>query len=368
MGDKDLEKVLAGISKTEQKSAIKQAQIDRLRELSEKQKRVISEQEGLLQEQQQKIDSMFDVPADVEQLKRLIGEQRAQLNDKDQKLELSYSKIAEIEQELKGQVQTQNIMNKKFESTFSQIGQTKVELAEKNASISIKENEIQNLNIKIIELQKINEENMKETSRLNEQIRSKELEMLDSKMRAESELKEQIFAERDEAFKKIKELESKILEKELTSKEKLSFADQSIKSYEDMKKKYEDLIEKYDKFIETDNKNKEEILELKKQIEELNNIKEEEISELKKQIEELNNSKGANEKTITIFNKIRNLMDTEPMFRIFGLIWDVGEINISDLKNAIGIPTITMKKYIQTYEKFGILKINDLGKVSIVDK
>lgn len=350
MGDKDLEKVLAGISKTEQKSAIKQAQIDRLRELTEKQKRVILEQEGLLQEQKQKIDSMFDVPADVEQLKRLIGEQRAQLNDKDQKLELSYSKIAEIEQELKGQIQTQNIMNKKFESTFSQIGQAKVEIAEKSASISIKENEIQNLNIKIKELQKISEENIKETSRLNEQIRSKELELMDSKMRAQSELKEQIFVERDETFKKIKDLEAKLLEKELASKEKLSIADQSIQSYEDMKKKYENLIDKYDIFTATDKKNKEE------------------ISELKKQLVDLNNFKGANENIIITFNKLRSLMDTDPMFRIFGMIRDVGEISISDLKNAIGIPTITMKKYIQTYEKFGILKVNDLGKVSLVDK
>jgi hypothetical protein len=350
MGDKDLEKVLAGISKTEQKSAIKQAQIDRLRELTEKQKRVISEQEGLLLEQKQKIDSMFDVPADVEQLKRLIGEQRAQLNDKDQKLELSYSKVAEIEQELKGQMQTQNIMNKKFESTFSQIGEIKVELAEKNAIASIKDNEIQNLNIKIKELQKISQENIKETSRLNDQIRSKDLELMDSKMRVESELKEQMLTERDESFKKIKDLEAKLLEKELASKEKLGFADQSIKSYDDMKKKYEDLIAKYDEFTETDKKNKVE------------------ISELKKQLEELNNYKGAIENTIITFNKIRSLMDTEPMFRVFGIVWDVGEISLSDLKNALGIPTVTMKKYIQTYEKFEILKIDDLGKVSLVDK
>ncbi len=173
---------------------------------------------------------------------------------------------------------------------------------------------------------------------------------MDSKMRAESDLKEQIFVERDETFKKIKDLEAKLLEKELASKEKLSFAEQSIKSYEDMKKKYEDLIEKYDEFSAADKKNKEE------------------ISELKKQMEDLSNFKGANENIIIIFNKLRSLMDTDPMFRIFGLVRDVGEINISDLKNAIGIPTVTMQKYIQKYEKFGILKVNDLGKVSLVDK
>ena len=181
-------------------------------------------------------------------------------------------------------------------------------------------------------------------------MRGKDMEMMDSKIKAESELKEQILTERDETFKKIKELEAKLLEKELESKEKYAIADQSIKLYEDMKKKYEDLIKKYDKFTATDNENKEK------------------ISELNKQIQDLSNFKGANENVIIIFNKLRSLMDTEPMFRVFGIVWDVGEINLSDLKNAIGIPTVTMKKYIATYEKFGILKVNDLGKVSLVDR
>ncbi|MHA1729504.1 MAG: hypothetical protein ACTSWY_12330 [Promethearchaeota archaeon] len=360
-GDKDLEKVLSNISNTERKTAVKQAQIDRLREVTEKQRKVMADLENLINQQKKKIDSMFDVPADVVELKSLIGNQRSQLNDKDQKLEISYSKIAELEQELKGTAQTQNIVQKNFEETFSQIGTMKAELTEKNSTLSIRDNEIQNLRIKINELQtridesknhfqKIIDENKEEISVLKEQIRKKDLEIIDSKSNVETELTTRIYQEKDEALKKIKKLESELLEKELSTKEKLSNAMDNIKAYEDMKKKYEELIKKYDTFSIKNSEYREK------------------IEDLGKEIETLKEFKNKNESVVIIFNKLRSLLDSEPMFRIFGIVWDIGEISVSDLKNAIGIPSVTIKKYIQSYVDKGLLKVNDSGKVSLIDR
>ncbi|MCP4764504.1 MAG: hypothetical protein GY870_22200 [archaeon] len=350
MGDKDLEKVLSSISTAERKTAVKQVQIDRLQEAFSKQKKVIDELQGIIDEQKKKIDAMYDVPADIEELKRLIGAQRADLNDKDQKLELSYSKIAQLEQELKGTNQTQNIMNQKFDDTFSQIGTIKAELAEKKAALQIKENDMKHLEIKISELQKVIDQNQKAMTDHSAAIRAKDMELIEEKSKIESKLKGEIYSQRDEAFKKIKELESKLFEQELSTKTELAEARKNASAYSEMKVKYEELLAKYDAVAE----------------------KEIKMNEREKNFEKgstsLREFQKNNQKLVTVFEKLKNIMEKEPKFQIFCIVWDVGETPISDLKNAVGVPTVTIKKYIQNYVDEGIFKVSDDDKVSFVDE
>ena len=81
--------------------AQKQAQIERLKQLVLKQKNEMQEMQRLIDELNGRIESMFDLPADVEELKKMIGDMRADINRKDNQLENAYAIAGQHEAELR---------------------------------------------------------------------------------------------------------------------------------------------------------------------------------------------------------------------------------------------------------------------------
>ena len=62
---KDLKNLIDGIESSEKETAVLQAKIDRLKEFVEKQNKVITDHEDIIEEQKAKISRMYDIPDDV---------------------------------------------------------------------------------------------------------------------------------------------------------------------------------------------------------------------------------------------------------------------------------------------------------------
>ena len=345
MGDKDLEKVLANISANEKEAAVKKNQMDRLREHIQKQSKIIEELQAVIADQKEKIDRMFDVPADVEELKRMISKHRTDLKEKDHNLEMAYGRIAELEQDLIGSQKTQEIIDKKFEDSFSQMGDLRAELTTKRSELKLKDNEIQALNIRVTELEKVIAEEKKVEGRLQDEVRQKDLLLIEEKGKLEAELKQQIFAERDEAFNKIKDLETQLLEKDLSYKEELTDARRKSHAYDEVKEKYEDLIRKFDKLsseLDESTKNYEDLM-----------FNQSSVEEFKKKSEPI----------LKNFDKLRKFMEREPIFKIFFIVLDIrGGMTIENLAKAVGIPLVTCKKHVDEYVKSKIMVVDEATK------
>jgi DNA repair exonuclease SbcCD ATPase subunit len=341
MGDKDLEKVLANISAHEKEEAVKKNQIDRLRENIQKQKQMIEELQSVIEKQKEKIDRMFDVPADIEELKRMVSKQRTDLKEKDHTLEMLYGRIAELEQDLIGSEKTQEIINKKFEDSFSEMGDLRAELTTKRSELKLKDNELQSLKSKIKELEKVLDQEKQVEGRLQDEVRQKDLLLIEEKGKLEAELKQQIFSERDEAFTKIKDLETQLLEKDLNYKEELTDARRKSHAYDELKEKYENLIRKFDKLsteLDESRKNYEELM-----------FNQSSVEEFKKKSEPI----------LKNFDKLRNFMEREPIFKIFFIVLDIGNMTVENLAKAVGVPLVTCKKHVDEYVKAGIMAIDE---------
>jgi DNA repair exonuclease SbcCD ATPase subunit len=341
MGDKDLEKVLANISASEKEAAVKKNQMDRLREHIQKQNHMIEELQSVISDQKEKIDRMFDVPADVEELKRMVSKQRTDLKEKDHSLEMAFGRIAELEQDLIGSEKTQEIINKKFDESFTQMGDIRAELTTKRSEIQLKENEIHNLSSRIQEFEKVIAEDKKIISRLQDEVRQKDLLLIEEKGKIEAELKQQIFAERDDAFNKIKDLETQLLEKDLNTKEELADARRKAHAYDELKTKYENLIRKFD---EVQNK----MVESEKNYEELM-FNQSSVEEFKKKSEPI----------LKNFDKLRKFMEREPIFKIFFIVLEIGNMNVENLAKAVGVPLVTCKKYVNEFIDSKIMEIDE---------
>ena len=97
---KDLRDMLDNIESSEKQTAILQSEVDKLSSLVERQKRIISEQEAIVEGQKVKISKMSDIPEDILELKELIGAQRQQLNERELELKYTKGEVAQSQKEL----------------------------------------------------------------------------------------------------------------------------------------------------------------------------------------------------------------------------------------------------------------------------
>jgi len=324
---KDIKNLIDSIEGQEKESAHTQAKIDRLTEIVEKQKNVIADQNAVIEQQKQKIDSMYDVPADVIELKTLIGEQRAEISEKSIQLELANATVAEVQKEMELLKEQFKPLQEMMEVKSETVGDLKTTIAEIDTKFRFKTEEINNLKIRIKELETV-EKNIKEG--YEEQIKT---------------IREKALTEKMELEDKVKSYESQILEDKLTTKESISAKETAQKLHEDMVKRYDDLITKYDK---RDQENKE---------------MQEEVKRLTNQITELTDFKNKNIEVIEFFNRLQPLFEEESLFKAFFIVREIKHISLSDLKNALGIPTITVKKHVEKLIAANIFEYNDLGEV-----
>ena len=75
--------------------------------------------------------------------------------------------------------------------------------------------------------------------------------------------------------------------------------------------------------------------------------------------------KAINTNVVTNINGLVLLFEQEPLFRTFNIVGQVGEVNIDDLKNALGVPSVTTNKYVQQFIEADLFEMNENGKVSL---
>ena len=127
--------------------------------------------------------------------------------------------------------------------------------------------------------------------------------------------------------------------------------EQATKQYNEIKSRMDELMAKID------------------QVKVEKNQAEEKIAELESKVQDLSEFKRVNENVATVFHALTELFKKEPLFKTFNLVRDVGEMNIEDLKNALGVPSVTTKKYIRDFVDVGVFTINEeTGKVTLVHK
>ena len=337
---KDIKNTLDGIESSENLVANAQAKADRLQELIEKQKRVISDQDVIIEEQKSKISRMYDVPEDILELKELIGTQRALLNEKEMELDHAKGNVIQIETELEFYKKQSEPIHKRLDETYESIGTIKAELAEKKSEVLLKTERIKNLENKVLEIQAFADKLQ------NEQV--KILNDMDHKWKTEVEtIKREHLEEKYDANAKLREMDQILLDSKLISTEASSDAKDIKSRFEEIRNKQEDLI------------NKNEVLRDEKR-----NL-EAEIRKFDERMKDLQNFKEENEAKITYYDRLTPLMEQEAQFKAFLIIEKVRSISLDDLRNAMGSPIVLVKKIVQNLQEVDLLEINDVGKIQV---
>jgi chromosome segregation ATPase len=337
---KDLKNVLDNIESSEKESAILLSKMDRLKEMIEKQKRVLTEHENIIAEQKIKIARMYDIPEDVLELKELVGTQRAMLNQREKEIELAKGEVLAIQKELEF-MKKQNIpTQRKLEEGFESIGNLKTEIAEKQSELLLKEETIKSLEIKVQEIRafadKLQDEQVKLLSDMDQKWK-KELE----KLRLDH------IEEKKDLVGKITDLDTFLLDSKLISTEASSEAKDLKSRFQEIRNSQENMINKL-----------EEALDKKREADE-------EVRKLNTEMEELRIFKQNNVKKITYYNKLTDLMEQETQFKAFLIVEQVGSMTLDDLRNALGSPIVLVKKMVQNLQKVDLFEIDDAGKISV---
>ncbi|MFX1593829.1 MAG: hypothetical protein ACFFCL_14140 [Promethearchaeota archaeon] len=326
---KDLRKQLDSIESNEKELARVQTQVDKLVALVAKQKRIISEQEGIIEEQKGKLSKMTDIPEDILELKELIGTQRQLINEKELELEYAKGEVVQSQKELELMKKQLVPAQSKLEEAFETMGNLRTELAEKNSELILRNESIKSLENKIQELEaftdKFKEEQVKMIKELEEKHRKETMD-----------LKEEIT-----------KLDTFLMDSKLTSTEKTSEAKDFASRFESMRSKYDELIAKVGELSDKNRDANQEIENLNKKLNQLKTLQKDNIDK------------------INYYDKLKPIMEKEPLFKTFLIIENVGAITLEDLKSALGIPIVTVKKNIQTLEGIGLIKTNDIGKIVV---
>lgn len=369
MGDNNLENIISNIGQEELAVAQKQAQIDRLKQLIIKQKNEMTEQEKIIKELNDRMHHMYDLPADVEELKRMVGEMRAEINDKDSQLQMAYGTVAEHEAELRNLRLQMNPLSKNLETYITQVGELKAKMAEQEGLLMLKDKDIHelktNLNNKqenfdkmevefakkvqerLKEFMEIEDNYQKKLADIQEELREKSMSSDEARVKIKAELQDDTIKNQTEFLDKIRKLESQVLDKDIESKEAKQKVENSLKQLQDVKQKLDSHVEKYNK--------------LQKDYSEI----EDKIAKSDEIYAELIKFKKDNFDIAKNFTRLMTLFEHDPMFKAFLLVNDVGEMNVDDLKNSLGVPSVTTKKYVEQFIKADLFEMAESGKVTL---
>jgi chromosome segregation ATPase len=308
--------------------------------LFEKQKRVISSQDSIIEEQKIKITRMYDIPEDVLELKELIGTQRALLNERESEHDHAKGEVLAIEKELEF-LKRQNIpTQKRLDESFETIGNLKAELAERNSELILRDGNIKSLEIKVRELQAFADKLQDEQVKL--------LSDMDHKWKKELEqLRTDHITEKQDLIGKITDLDTFLLDSKLVSTEATSEAKDLKSRFDEIRTRQENLIKKL-----------EDALEKKREADEL-------VRNLNSDMEGLREFKQKNMKKIHYYDKLTELMEHEAQFKAFLILEQVGSMAMEDLRNALGSPIVLVKKIVQNLQDVDLVDINDAGKIIV---
>lgn len=324
MPKKDLKGLIDGVEKKEDSTVRLESKVERLSELVERQKKIISDQTSLLDQQKAKLASSDNLTDDVIELKRMVGEQRALINTRENELEHTKGSLAQATKELEMYLKRMNPQQLKLEGAIETIGNLKAELAEKNTQMNLINESLQTFANRIKE---------KEAESDTLKIQLEEITGGISKEEFD-DLKVSQSEERQKLKQDITKFETQLLDQQIEYKEKMAEAKDMAEKYDGMKDRLEDLSQKNETYTA-------------------------EIKKLNAEMEDLRNFKKDNYHKIFYLDKLRPIMEEDPIFRAFFIIQDVSSISLEDLRKAVSAPIVTIRRDIQKLQKIGALKMSD---------
>ena len=324
MPKKDLKGLIDGVEQKEDSTVRLESKVERLSELVERQKKIISDQTALLDQQKAKLASSDNLTDDVIELKRMVGEQRALINTRENELEHTKGSLAQATKELEMYLKRTNPQQLKLEGAIETIGNLKAEMAEKNIKINLINESLQTF---------VNRVKEKEAEADTLKIQLEEITGGISKDEFDG-LKVSQSEERQKLKQDITKLETQLLETQIEYKEKIADAKDMAEKYDGMKSTLEDLSQK-------------------------NETANEEIKKLNTEMEDLRNFKKDNYHKIFYLDKLRPIMEEDPIFRAFFILQDVSSISLEDLRKAVSAPIVTVRKEVLKLQKIGAIEMSD---------
>jgi chromosome segregation ATPase len=379
-------------------AAQKQAQIDRMKQLVKKQKKEMQEQQKLIADLQNRVDNMYDLPADVQQLKTMIGEMRGEINRKDSQVEVAMGDAAQNEAELKSLKIQLAPLEQQLQTYINQVGELRAKLGEQLGLLKIKDQKIHELQVNLetkadsvgnmeqefaMRVQDRLKQFMDTEDQYKERITRMERELLERSAQTQStkqdsfrqitELKDKLSSQnlkiselesevqdsranvdREhklhlELRKQVADLKSEIMQNELLVGEARDAKSDATDAVQNMEKVFNELRTKYDD-IKTEHKN-------------LVNQTAENDARYQAYID----FKNKNENAIINLNNLLKIFEEEPLFKTYIIIKDVGRIRFDDLKSSLGLPQITVKKYVEKLKSVELIEEKSDGKISLTN-
>ncbi|MHA1619528.1 MAG: hypothetical protein ACTSVZ_09610 [Promethearchaeota archaeon] len=161
------------------------------------------------------------------------------------------------------------------------------------------------------------------------------------------QLKDEHFKEKSENIAKIDSLESEIMEFKLKIQESDKTTTLAEKRLKELQSKQEDLVERYENLVKVKDDLEAKYKEFRDGNQVLIDFKEENVDKVEN------------------FDGLLKLFEEEPLFKTFLLVRDVGEMSLELLKGALGVPTVTTKKYVDQFVKVGLFEHLENGKVKL---
>ena len=181
-------------------------------------------------------------------------------------------------------------------------------------------------------------------------LQEKEHALQNSKIHVEAEIREELFAQKSALIKEKSQLETKLLEKEMIFKESLNKAEVAEKKAQDISAMYQDVSAKYSA--------------IQKQL-----VKVQEETTTKSTVYgDLKEFKNRNEGIVRNMDGLVKLFEEEPLFRCYLLIRDIGVMTVDELKKAIGVPSVTIKKYVAKFIAVDLFVEDENGKITLKHK
>ncbi|HEY0089365.1 MAG TPA: hypothetical protein VGB37_11005 [Candidatus Lokiarchaeia archaeon] len=328
MAKKDLKGVIDGIESSQDVVSRLEEKDQRLTELVEKQKKVIKDQNDLLEKQKEKLAASGEIPDDVRELGKIIGEQRALIKEKEMEFEQTKGAMIQAQTELQMLLKRIDPQQLKIEGAIKTIGDLKEDLAQKKSELSLKNETIKTLSNRLKEAENTSKSLQEKLENMESGVSKEEIESL----------KVQRSEERKQLKTEITKLESKLLDQKLEYEERLAEAKDIKERYNDLFKKVNELTVKNEEAKET-------------------------IKNLESKTEDLKTFKSSNIDFITHLSKLQPLMEEFPILKAYFIVREVGSISLEDLKAAVGSPIVTVTKDVQKLKAIGILEENAAGKI-----
>ena len=258
---------------------------------------------------------------------------------------------------------------KNLETYITQVGELKAKMAEHEGLSMLKDKDIHELKTNLnnkqanfdnmeIEFAKKVQERLKgfmetednyqkKIADMQEELREKSMTSDEARVKIKAELQDGVLKNQTEFLDKIRILESQLLDKDIEYKEAKQKEENSQKQIEDIKQKLDSHVEKFNK--------------LQKDYSEIKD----EMDKRDEFYADLKEFKEANFGVAENLTRLMTLFEQEPMFKTFLLVKDVGEMNVEYLKNSLGLPSVTTKKYVDLFIKADLFMMTESGKVAL---